>query len=185
MPSGGFDSSKSMVSYRIALTDVRQNQMQESLLIFEMIMSLKFFHGSRVVLLLTKFDIFREKLKVRPIRDYFPDYTGRFDDSKAGLTFFVDKFLRLKGSDERELEIFCGDVTDTKSFRPILQKIMTLAANNQGRHESLAECLADYQRRRKDRRSVPGPKAVSPAESETICDLDSNTGRQTQRLAPV
>ena len=104
-----------------------QNQMQEALLLFESLLSLTWFKNSAITLLLTKLDLFEEKIKKKPIRDYFPDYTGRSDDSAAGLRFFVGRFLSLNKSKDREIEVFCTDVTDTQRFKPILQTIMDTA----------------------------------------------------------
>ena len=98
--------------------------MQEALLLFESMLSLDCFKESAITLLLTKLDLFEEKIKQKPIRDYFPDYTDPSDDSAAGLRFFVGKFLSLNRSRDRKIEGFCTDVINTKRFKPILQMVM-------------------------------------------------------------
>ena len=70
---------------------------------FESVLALSWFKQSAITLLLTKLDLFEKKIKEKPIREYFPDYTGRSDDSAAGLRFFVDKFLSLDRSKNRKI----------------------------------------------------------------------------------
>ena len=101
--------------------------MQEALSLFESLLSQFWFEKSAITLLLTKLDLFEEKIKEKPIRDYFPDYTDRSDDSAAGLRFFVGRFLSLSKRRDREIEVFCTDVTDMQRFKPILQTIMDTA----------------------------------------------------------
>ena len=101
--------------------------MQEALLLFESILSLSWFRSTAITLLLTKLDLFEEKIKEKPIRHYFPDYTGRSDDSAAGQRFFVGKFLSLAESRGRKIEVFCLDVTNTKRFDSILHPIIDAA----------------------------------------------------------
>ena len=105
--------------------------MQEALLLFEAILPLSRFKKSAITLLLTKLDLFEEKIKEKPIRDYFPNYTSRSNDSVAGLRFFVGRFLSLNKSRDRKVEVFSTDVTDTKRFKPILQTIMNIATEKQ------------------------------------------------------
>ena len=101
--------------------------MQEALLLFESLLSLAWFKNSAITLLLTKLDLFEEKVKEKPIGNYFPDYTGSSDDSAAGLRYFVGRFLSLNKSRDRKIEVFCTDITDTQRFKPILQTIMDSA----------------------------------------------------------
>ena len=101
--------------------------MQEALLLFESILSLSWFKKTAITLLLTKLDLFEEKIKKEPIRDYFPDYTGCSDDSVTGVRFFVGKFLSLAESSGRKIEGYCTDVTNTKRFDSILHPILYAA----------------------------------------------------------
>ena len=113
--------------------------MQEALLLFEFIQSLSWFEKSAITLLLTKLDLFQEKIKKNPIRDYFPDYTGRSDDSAAGLRFFVGRFLSLNKSRDRKIEVFAltslTRIVSNQSSRPLwippLGKQKASSANSQ------------------------------------------------------
>ena len=107
-----------------------QNQTQESLLLFESLISPSWFEKSAITLILTKMDLFEHKVKNQPIRDYFPDYLGPSNDSEAGRDFFVQKYLLCNHSPNRKIDVVCADVTDTASFEPKLREIMKTAANS-------------------------------------------------------
>ena len=94
-------------------------------------MSLTWFSSSSIVLLLTKLDLFREKLSQSPIREYFPDYTGPDIDSSAGQGFFVKKFLALNRREGRQIHVFCTNVTHTAGFEPVLRRVMRLAISQE------------------------------------------------------
>ena len=87
-------------------------------------MSLTWFRHSAIILLFTKLDLFVKKVKEKSIKDYSPDYTGPSSESYAGLEFFEDKLLSLNQMPDRSIETFCADITDTESFKPVLQSIM-------------------------------------------------------------
>lgn len=106
------------------LTAYLQNQMVESLLLFESLMSLTWFNCAAITLLLTKLDLFEEKVKRKPIESYFPDYTGPSCDSIAGREYFVNKFLSKDRLPGRKIETLCVDLTHTEGFRPVLDMIM-------------------------------------------------------------
>lgn len=107
-----------------------QNQMKESLLLFESLLGLAWFRRSRVTLLLTKLDLYEKKIKQSPIHDYFPDFEGDSNDSGAGRSYFIGRFLSLNKDPERKIDVFCADVTDSERFSPIFQAIMNATFDN-------------------------------------------------------
>ena len=76
-----------------------------------------------MVLLLSKLDLFQEKLPHSPVGKYFPDYIGADDDSEVAQKFFVDKYLTIARKWDRNIRIHCTDMTDTDSVRSILKDI--------------------------------------------------------------
>ena len=117
-----------MASWAKADLSSVQNQTHESLIVFESLMSLSWFKKSAITLVLTKVDLFEDKVKIKPIRDYFPDYLGPSNDSEAGREYFVQKYLSLNKTLNRKINVICADVTDTSSFEPRLSEIMRTAA---------------------------------------------------------
>ncbi|KAH0545149.1 hypothetical protein FGG08_000761 [Glutinoglossum americanum] len=71
------------------------NQMQEALMLFESIANSQWFSRSSLILFLNKIDLFREKLLLSPIPNYFPDYIGDHTDPKLASKFFQTKFKGL------------------------------------------------------------------------------------------
>lgn len=76
-----------------------------------------------MILLLSKLDLFQEKLSRSPISQYFPDYIGADDDSDAAKEFFVDKYRTMARKSNRDILVYCSNVTDTDNFRLILKDI--------------------------------------------------------------
>lgn len=93
--------------------DKTANQMQEALILFESIMSLTWFKRSSIILFLNKIDLFKEKLADKPVRDYFPDYTGANDDYNAAAKYFANKFRGLNRTEDREIYVHFTNATDT------------------------------------------------------------------------
>ncbi len=56
--------------------DESVNRMQDGLQLFAAICNHPLFVNTSIMLFLNKIDLFKERIKVSPISDYFPDYTG-------------------------------------------------------------------------------------------------------------
>ena len=69
------------------------NRLEESLNLFEQIVNNIFFRDASFVLLLNKFDLFREKILYsnRHLRLYFPDYKGKIFYVSYSTAFFLQK----------------------------------------------------------------------------------------------
>ncbi|KAL8688823.1 MAG: hypothetical protein Q9224_004790 [Gallowayella concinna] len=118
---------------RILVEDATTNQLTESLLLFEAIVSSVWsksrtpqLRNSSIVLILNKLDIFKRKIQKNqnPLKDYYPDYVGREKDYEAALTYIVAKFkAQQRLDDERKLHIYFSDATDIKGCQAMLQDI--------------------------------------------------------------
>ena len=80
-------------------------------------MSLQWFRKSSIILFLNKTDLFKEKLAEKPIRHYFPDYTGADDDYSAGCNYFSKKFRSLNRTEGREVYVHFTNATDTNLLK--------------------------------------------------------------------
>ncbi|KAL9631481.1 MAG: hypothetical protein Q9204_004213 [Flavoplaca sp. TL-2023a] len=103
--------------------DKTANQMQEALLLFESIMSLTWFKRSSIILFLNKIDLFKEKLADKPIKDYFPDYTGSDDDYNAASQYFANRFRSLNRTEDREIYVHFTNATDTNLLKITMQSV--------------------------------------------------------------
>lgn len=104
------------------------NDIRDSLTIFESLLDkAKCSMTSTIVLLFNKVDIFREKIKLFPISDFWPDYRGREGDYDAAIKFFTDKFCALQRvEDRREIHVYYSNATNTETSGIILQSIEAL-----------------------------------------------------------
>jgi guanine nucleotide-binding protein subunit alpha, other len=70
--------------------DKDANQMQEALMLFDSICNSQWFVNTSMILFLNKIDIFRDKIKQSPVKNYFPDYQGkRLKDNDAVVILLV------------------------------------------------------------------------------------------------
>jgi len=66
-----------------AKSNMSQNRMMESLVLFDSVVNSRWFMRTSIVLFLNKVDLFRQKLKKSPLVEYFPDYSGGEDVNRA------------------------------------------------------------------------------------------------------
>lgn len=109
-----------------------QNQMREAVRLFESILKLPNFDDCPVFLLFTKLDLFKEKIKRKPLSDLFPEFTGPKGDRSAALQFLTDKFLSLNSKAKRKIEVHSLDTTDKEQARMFLQILTKTAMADQG-----------------------------------------------------
>ena len=64
-------------------TDILQNRMMESLVLFDSVVNSRWFMRTSIILFLNKVDLFRSKLGRSPLSNYFPDYSGGNDINRA------------------------------------------------------------------------------------------------------
>ena len=99
---------------QLLLEDETVNRMQEALTLFDSICNSRWFVKTSIILFLNKIDRFREKLPVSPMRNYFPDYEGRFrskvlysclggDDYNAACDYILNRFVSLNQSEVKQV----------------------------------------------------------------------------------
>ncbi|CAG8549819.1 2371_t:CDS:2 [Acaulospora morrowiae] len=103
--------------------DKDSNQMQEALLLFDSICNSQWFVNTSMILFLNKIDIFRAKIKISPVRKYFPDYSGPNGDFKHTTHYFKRRFQRLNRSTTKEIYPHFTDATDTNLLRHIMSSV--------------------------------------------------------------
>ncbi|KAL8874798.1 MAG: hypothetical protein Q9198_006752, partial [Flavoplaca austrocitrina] len=68
-------------------------------------------------------DLFKEKLADKPIKDYFPDYTGSDDDYNAASQYFANRFRSLNRTEDREIYVHFTNATDTNLLKITMQSV--------------------------------------------------------------
>lgn len=99
------------------LEEKLQNRLEESLVLFDSVVNLRWFARTSIVLFLNKIDVFAEKLQHLPLEKYFPDYTGGNDIKKAA------KYVlwRFKQVNRSRLTIYphVTQATDTTNIKVV------------------------------------------------------------------
>ncbi|KAE9374128.1 guanine nucleotide binding protein, alpha subunit, partial [Stipitochalara longipes BDJ] len=74
--------------------DLTQNQMAMTLLLFESLVNSRWFSRASIILLLCNVGRFREKLRSKPLSNYFPEYSGGNDLNEASK-YLLWRFSQL------------------------------------------------------------------------------------------
>lgn len=77
---------------QMLLEDASMNRFNEALSLFSTMIHSKWFLKTSMIIFLNKIDILKEKLKVRPLQDFFPEYTGGSNIDTA--IAFMDQLFR-------------------------------------------------------------------------------------------
>ena len=100
-------------------------------MLFESILSLPWFRRASIILFLNKIDLFKEKLVEKPVRDFFPDYSGADSDVTAASTYFANKFRSLNRTEGREIYVHYTNATDTTLLDVTMRSVQdTIIQNN-------------------------------------------------------
>jgi len=76
----------------VLFEDEKRNRMHEAMDLFEQVAAEKVFLKTPIFLFFNKKDLFEERLKVKPLKECFPNYDGK-GDTKSALDFIAGQFL--------------------------------------------------------------------------------------------
>ncbi|KAI9347168.1 guanine nucleotide binding protein, alpha subunit [Zopfochytrium polystomum] len=105
--------------------DNSTNRVIESLNLFESICNHPLFRNTSMVLFLNKIDLFKKKLAVARVRDYFPSYLGK-NLYEPASEYFASRFIALNKNIERKIYVHFTWATDTKQIRVVLVTVNTI-----------------------------------------------------------
>ncbi|KAJ2538009.1 Guanine nucleotide-binding protein alpha-2 subunit [Coemansia sp. RSA 1853] len=113
---------------QVLLEDSSHNRMDESLVLFDSIVNSRWFLRTSIILFLNKKDIFEKKIKVVPISNYYPEYTGG-PEYKHALNFVLWKFSQANRAD---LKIYphVTQATDTNNIRLVFAAVRETLLQN-------------------------------------------------------
>ncbi|ODA76235.1 hypothetical protein RJ55_08080 [Drechmeria coniospora] len=113
---------------QVLLEESSQNRMMESLLLFDSVVNSRWFMRTSIILFLNKVDILKQKLLRSPLGNYFPDYSGGNDVSKAA------KYLlwRFNQVNRAHLNLYphLTQATDTSNIRLVFAAVKETILNN-------------------------------------------------------
>ncbi|RZF37881.1 hypothetical protein LSTR_LSTR009981 [Laodelphax striatellus] len=110
------------------IEDTNVNRLEESLNLFSQIVNNRFFREASFVLLLNKFDLFREKILYsgRHLRLYFPDYKGPDHDVDRAALFIQHKFALRNQNAAKVIFPHFTTATDTSNVQVVFQVVMDM-----------------------------------------------------------
>lgn len=68
--------------------------MEEAFTLFDSVVNSRYFAQTSIILILNKFEVFKEKIPKSPLEKHFPDYTGGNDVNKAAK-YLLSRFIQL------------------------------------------------------------------------------------------
>ncbi|ORY36878.1 guanine nucleotide binding protein alpha transducing activity polypeptide 2 [Rhizoclosmatium globosum] len=103
--------------------DEKTNRMMEALTLFNSTINHPIFRKTSIILFLNKIDLFKEKLKTKPVSLYFPTFQGP-DTFEASAQFFIKRF-KGKNSD-RQIYAHLTWATDTQQTKIVLKAVVDI-----------------------------------------------------------
>ncbi|KAJ6628428.1 heterotrimeric G-protein alpha subunit, GPA2-like protein [Mycena sp. CBHHK59/15] len=71
------------------------NQMQDAMTIWDSICQSQWFKQTPIIICLNKYEIFKYKIAMSDVRNFFPDFDGQLGDVIAGQDYFQRQFRRI------------------------------------------------------------------------------------------
>ncbi|KAJ5070867.1 g protein alpha i subunit [Anaeramoeba ignava] len=118
--------------------DVTVNRMHESLSLFKKMVNNEFFKGTNVILMFNKIDLFEDKIKKIPLKNYFPDFDGE-DDIVAAKEYFKQKFLNIGSNPKRHIFVHFACAIDTDNMKTVFEAIRSIVTENQLKKEGFIQ----------------------------------------------
>jgi len=99
--------------------DNKTNRLVESLTLFEQIVNGEWFNKSLIMLIMNKIDLFQNKIKKVPLKNFYEDYDGGDDLDKA-VAYLEKKFRALNKFEADRIFTFRSQATDSNTVKKIL-----------------------------------------------------------------
>jgi guanine nucleotide-binding protein subunit alpha len=110
--------------------DPNANQMHEAFILFDLLVNSEHFKHTPIILFLNKIDVFKKKLAVSPLSQYYADFTGCNTDLYAAARYFADRFRRINKTGNREIYIYYTNATDSKLLDVTMASIQEVILRN-------------------------------------------------------
>lgn len=104
------------------------NRLLESFQLFQSIVTSRWFSKTSIVLFLNKKDIFQRKIGKIPLSQYFPDYEGGKDYSRA-TDYIKQKFLALNVN-KLQIYPYLTEATDTNNINLVFAAVKETVLTN-------------------------------------------------------
>ncbi|KAJ7364724.1 G protein alpha-subunit [Mycena albidolilacea] len=121
---------------QVLYEDESINHLQEALTIFDSVCNSQWFLKTSIMLFLNV-DGLQEKLRVTPLADHFPDYTGG-DDFEAACDYLLHRFVSLnQHGATKQIYVHYGTPTDNEQVKFFISMIQEILLQNYLREQGL------------------------------------------------
>lgn len=120
---------------QVLLEETSQNRMAESLVLFDSIISSRWFVRTSIILFLNKIDVFTEKLETSPLENYFSDYAGGPVVKKA-VKYILWRFTK-RNPNNLNIYPHITQATDTSNIRLVFAAVKETILQNSLRDSGL------------------------------------------------
>jgi len=101
--------------------------MQEALMLWESIANSHWFKNSALILFLNKIDLFKDKIASSPITKFgFSDFQGDTESWQQTSKYFMDKFINLNRTPQREVYGHFTNATDTDLLKVTMASVQDM-----------------------------------------------------------
>lgn len=113
---------------QVPFEESSQNMLMESLVLFDSVVNSRWFMRTSIILLLNNISIFKQKLARSPLSNYFPDYCGGSDVSRA-TKYILWRFIQVNRA---HLNVYprIGDPMDTSIIRSVFSAVKETIVQN-------------------------------------------------------
>jgi guanine nucleotide-binding protein subunit alpha len=111
--------------------DSNESTLTEGLMLFESVINSRWFSRSSIILLLCNIGHFKEKLRSKPLGNYFPDYSGGSDFSKASK-YLLWRFNQVNRSHLNLYPHLC-EPSDVSNMRLVWSAVKETVLHNAAR----------------------------------------------------
>ncbi|KAI8372209.1 guanosine nucleotide binding protein alpha subunit [Blakeslea trispora] len=105
------------------IEDRDSNQMHEGLMLFDTICNSTWFTHTSMILFLNKIDIFKQKILVSPLSQWFPDFEGDNTSFEQTSEYFKNRFQSLNHNQPKCIYAHLTDATDTTLLEHVMDAV--------------------------------------------------------------
>ena len=97
--------------------------MHESIRLFNLVVNNRYFRKTSMIVFFNKVDLFEEKIKIKSIKDCFPDYDGKDNDIDNALQYIMEIFVSCNQDINRQIYTHPTTATNSKNVKTVFHDV--------------------------------------------------------------
>ncbi|XP_061782609.1 guanine nucleotide-binding protein subunit alpha-14-like [Nerophis lumbriciformis] len=114
---------------QVFLDDPQHNRMEESLALFETLVTANWFTQTSFILFLNKTDLLEEKVLESNVVDHFPNYRGPPHNATKAREFILELYKMLHRGHQKHLYMHYTCATDTQHAKAVFKDVQDMLLN--------------------------------------------------------